>query len=173
MSPYPKNKIRLAGIVNDSIVDGPGIRLTVFVQGCAHACLGCHNPETHDFRGGYDGDIKSIAEKAFSNPLLSGITLSGGDPLYQVPACLELLETIEGHGLDVVVYTGFLWEELLQLASKDETYEKFLGKIDFLIDGPFVLAKRDLTLHFRGSSNQRCIDVKKSLQSNSVVLTDW
>ncbi len=166
-------KIRLAGLVDDSIVDGPGIRLTVFTQGCAHGCPGCHNPDTHAFDQGYDADIASIAQKAFANPLLSGITLSGGDPLYQVPACLELVRAIQGHDLDVLVYTGFVWEDLLQTSQTNGVLLDFLKSIDYLIDGPYVKSLRDLTLPYRGSSNQRCIDVRQSLKTNTLVLLDW
>lgn len=173
MAAPKKGKIRLAGLVDDSIVDGPGIRLAVFTQGCSHACPGCHNPDTHDFEAGYEADIAAVAQKAFDNPILSGITLSGGDPLFQVPACLELVQAIQGHGLDVLVYTGFVWEDILKNSQTNPVLRSFLGKIDYLIDGPYIQSQRDLTLHFRGSANQRCIDVKESLKSHRVVLLDW
>ena len=171
--PHKKGSIRLAGLVDDSIVDGPGIRFTVFTQGCAHGCPGCHNPDTHAFEGGYDADIDAIVAKAFANPLLSGITLSGGDPLYQTEACLELAQKIRGHGLDILVYTGFVWEDLLKKSQTDEVLRAFLKSSDYLIDGPYIKAQRDLTLHFRGSANQRMINVQKSLNSQHVVLMDW
>ena len=173
MAALKTGKIRLAGLVDDSIVDGPGIRLAIFTQGCAHDCPGCHNPDTHAFDQGYDADIHAIAKKAFDNPLLSGITLSGGDPLYQVPACLELVKAIQGHDLDVLVYTGFVWEDLVKTCQTNAVLLDFLKNIDYLIDGPYVKALRDLTLPYRGSSNQRCIDVKASLKRNSVFLLDW
>lgn len=166
-------KIRLAGIVNDSIVDGPGIRLAVFTQGCAHHCLGCHNPETHDFEGGYEEDIDKIVKMALQNPLLSGVTLTGGDPLYQVDACLELAYKLSGHGLSLIVYTGFTWEELDVLRKQNENVDRFLHEVDYLIDGPFLIDERDISLRFRGSTNQRIIDVQKTLHANEVILASW
>ncbi len=170
---FKKGSIRLAGLVDDSIVDGPGIRLTVFTQGCAHGCPGCHNPDTHDFQGGYEADIDAIVAKALANPLLSGVTLSGGDPLFQTAACLELAQKIRGHGLDVLVYTGFVWEDILKKSQTDEVLRSFLKTIDFMIDGPYIQAQRDLTLHFRGSTNQRLINVPESVKTDHVVLMDW
>jgi len=166
-------KIRIAGIVNDSIVDGPGIRLAVFTQGCAHNCPGCHNPETHDFSKGYDEDIDKIIKMALQNPLLSGVTLTGGDPLYQIDACLELAYKLSGHGLSLIVYTGFTWEEIMKPRKENENLDRLLHEVDYIIDGPFHLEERDISLRFRGSTNQRIIDVKKSLHENQMVLVTW
>ncbi len=166
-------KIRLAGIVNDSIVDGPGLRLAVFTQGCSHNCPACHNPETHDFKGGYDEDIDNIVKEALNNPLLSGVTLTGGDPFYQVEPCLELAYKLSGHGLSLIVYTGFTWEELDAIRFNNPSVNRFLHEIDFLIDGPFIKEQRDLSLRFRGSSNQRIIDVQKTLMNHELVVANW
>ncbi len=166
-------KIRLAGIVNDSIVDGPGLRLAVFTQGCAHNCPSCHNPETHDFNGGYEEDIDNIVKMALNNPLLSGVTLTGGDPFYQVDACLELAYKLSGHGLSLIVYTGFTWEELDALRYNNPAVNRFLHEMDFLIDGPFIREERDLSLRFRGSTNQRIIDVQKTLMQHELVTANW
>ncbi|HEY8362091.1 MAG TPA: anaerobic ribonucleoside-triphosphate reductase activating protein [Tissierellaceae bacterium] len=152
-------KLRIAGIVEESIVDGPGIRLVVFTQGCKHNCVGCHNPETHSFTGGKLVDIDSIVEMVKSNPLLDGITLSGGEPFEQVKECTYLAKKIKELGLSVVTYTGYTFEEIL----KDERLRELLLYTDILIDGKFDITKKSLDLQFRGSSNQRIIDVKKYL----------
>lgn len=153
-------KLRIAGIVEESIVDGPGIRLVVFTQGCKHNCVGCHNPETHSFTGGKLVDIDSIVEMVKSNPLLDGITLSGGEPFEQVKECTYLAKKIKELGLSVVTYTGYTFEEIL----KDERLRELLLYTDILIDGKFDITKKSLDLQFRGSSNQRIIDVKKYLR---------
>ena len=159
--------IRLNGIVNDSIVDGKGIRLAIFTQGCPHHCPKCHNPQTHDYQGGYNTDTDEIISIMKENPLLDGITLSGGEPMEQANACIILAEEAKKIGLNVWVYTGYTWEELLY---KNEEIQKLLSFTDVLVDGPFVYSLRSLELCFKGSSNQRIIDVQRSLLQNSVVL---
>ncbi len=161
--------IRIAGMVNDSIVDGPGIRLCLFTQGCFHNCLGCHNPQTHDPNGGYDIDTGEIIEKMKKNPLLDGITFSGGEPFLQPIPLIELARATKEMGLNVISYTGYLWEDII----KNEELFALAKEVDFIIDGPFVKEKMSLMLNFRGSSNQRIIDVKKSLSENTLVLVDW
>lgn len=162
-------EIRIAGIVNDSIVDGPGIRLTVFFQGCVHHCLNCHNPETHDLNGGYLIDSDEIIQKVKNNPLLDGITLSGGDPLLQVEGVIELSKKCKELGLNVVCFTGFTYEEL----TKFSKFDSLIENIDYLIDGRYVDSLRDLSLKYRGSSNQRIIDIKKTLQNSEIILADF
>ena len=157
--------IRVAGIVNDSIVDGPGFRLAVFTQGCPHNCEGCHNPETHDFGGGTVKDTKEIIRMMEDNPLLDGITLSGGDPFCQVEPCIELAKAAKKLNLNVWAYSGWTYEEILA----DAEMSKLLRELDILIDGPFILAQRTLDKRFMGSKNQRAIDVQKSLTEDSVV----
>ena len=166
-------QIRIANIINDSIVDGPGIRLTVFFQGCAHACKDCFNKETWDFNGGVLYDIDKIYDIAMKNPLLDGITLSGGDPLYQVEGALELVKLFKNTDLNIMVYTGFNYEELIEISKNKPVMHEFLENIDYLVDGPFVTELRDISLKFRGSSNQRIIDVQKTLKENKVVLADF
>ena len=161
-------KIRIAGTVNDSIVDGPGLRFAVFTQGCPHHCPGCHNPETHDRNGGHEEDTEAIIEKMLKNPLLSGITLTGGDPLMQPRPCLELAKAAHGKALNVWVYTGYTWEALLK--ENDADRMALIRETDVLVDGPFILAQRSLELDYRGSRNQRLIDVKKSLEQGKPVL---
>ncbi len=157
--------IRIAGLVEESIVDGPGFRFAVFTQGCPHHCPGCHNPQTHDFAGGRDEDTSAIIEKFRKNPLLDGITLTGGDPLCQPEACLELARAAHEAGLNVWAYTGYLYEQALE----NPAMRALLEEVDVLIDGPFLLAERTLSLRFRGSKNQRAIDVPASLKSGAVV----
>lgn len=160
--------MRIAGLANDSIVDGPGLRLTVFTQGCPHHCPGCHNPQSHDFAGGKLCDTGEILEIMHDNTLLDGITLSGGEPFAQAEACAELARAAHDAGLSVWCYTGYIFEELLQ--GKPEWLE-LMSNIDVLVDGPFVLSQRTLEAHFRGSSNQRIIDVQQSLRTGKTVLS--
>ncbi len=155
--------IRIAGTVDDSIVDGPGFRYTVFTQGCSHHCPGCHNPETHDFAGGRTVDTDAIVAQMRANPLLDGLTLSGGDPMEQPAPCAELARQAHALGLNVWCYTGYTLEQLLQEADPDRM--ALLRETDVLVDGPFLLAQRSLELKYCGSRNQRLIDVKKPLSS--------
>ncbi|MBR3020425.1 MAG: anaerobic ribonucleoside-triphosphate reductase activating protein [Clostridia bacterium] len=159
-------RIRIAGTVNDSIVDGPGLRFTVFVQGCPHHCPGCHNPETHDPNGGHETDTERLIEHMKKNPLLSGLTLSGGEPMEQPEACLELAKAAHSMGLNVWCYTGYTWEELI--GERNQKRMNLLEEVDKLVDGPFVLNQRSLELDFRGSKNQRIIDVKEALSSDQI-----
>ena len=154
--------LRLAGIVNDSITDGPGIRLTVFVQGCPHHCPGCHNPQTWAFDGGELVSPAEIMAQIRRNPLLSGVTFSGGEPLAQAAALLPLAEQIKQQGLELAIYTGYTFEQLLTM--NDPAINQLLNLTDTLIDGPFILAQRNLELNFRGSENQRILKAAESLQ---------
>ena len=165
-----KDTIRIAGVIRESIVDGPGLRFAVFTQGCAHHCPECHNPETWDFNGGYDCEIEKIIKVMDENPLLDGITLSGGDPLFQPEASYSLASKVKEKGLNVVVFTGYTYEELMELQSKDPWVEKLLGVTDILIDGRYDKDQRDLTLLFRGSRNQRVIDMNLSREQGRLVL---
>ena len=156
-------KIRIAALVNDSIVDGPGLRYAVYTQGCLHHCKGCHNPQTHDINGGYETDTEDIWREISENPLLSGITFSGGDPLLQPRPLAELAKKAVEEGLSVWCYTGWVWEDLLK--KNDPDIMALLNHIDVLVDGPFLSEQRTLELPFRGSKNQRLIDVQRSLRS--------
>ena len=157
--------IRIAGFENDSIVDGPGFRLAVFTQGCPHHCPGCHNPETHDFAAGTVVDTEKIIAQMLDNPLLDGLTLSGGEPFCQPGPCTVLAKAAHEANLNVWAYSGFTFE---QLQTKPEVQE-LLREVDVLVDGRFELSLRTLDLRFRGSKNQRLIDVKKSLEEGKAV----
>jgi len=155
--------LNLAGTVGDSIVDGPGIRFTIFAQGCAFACPGCQNPQTHAFGTGTDVSIDDLVAKVRSNRLVHGVTLSGGDPFFQAAGFADLAARLTGLGYEVAAYTGFTWENLL--AGGNPAHLRLLRHLDILVDGPFLLERRNLNLRFRGSENQRIIDVPKSLAS--------
>ncbi len=163
-------KLRLFGTANDSIVDGPGLRYTVFVQGCTHNCKGCHNPESHDINGGYEKDIEEIFAEICANPLLDGVTFSGGEPFLQAKALYELGIKIKSKGLNLYVYTGFTFEQLLCGANSENYWSKLLGICDFLIDGRFEEDKKHYKLLFKGSDNQRIIDVSQSLKDNKIIV---
>lgn len=159
-------RFRLAGVVNDSIVDGPGLRLAVFAQGCPHHCPECHNPQSHDFDGGEWGDTDEILRIAEDNCLLDGITLTGGEPFCQPEACAELARGAHELGLNVWVYTGYLFENLL---NGTDAQRELLKNADVLVDGPFLIAQKSMDVRFRGSRNQRLIDVQKSLNAGYAV----
>lgn len=158
--------MRIAGLTQDSIVDGPGFRFTVFVQGCGHHCEGCHNPQTHDPCGGTEMTAEEVIREMRSNPLTDGLTLSGGEPFDQPEDCLVLAKAAHESGLNVWAYSGYRFDQLLV----DDKKSALLQEVDVLIDGPFVLAQRSLALAWRGSRNQRIIDVKQSLAAGEVVI---
>lgn len=159
--------IRLSATANDSIVDGPGLRFTVFVQGCSHRCPGCHNPETHDPLAGRLADTRGLIAQMRENPLLSGLTLSGGEPFEQPEACLALAQGARGLGLDVWVYSGYTYEALL---NRGEAARALLLACDVLVDGPYLQGQRSLELRFRGSRNQRLIDLNQTWARGEVTL---
>ena len=163
-------RFRLSGIVNDSIVDGPGLRLTVFLQGCPYACPGCHNPQTHDVMGGREADTEEVRAMLKKNPLLDGLTLSGGEPLLQPQAACEMAEMAKAQGLNVWCYTGDTVEHMM--LTKDPEIILALEQIDVLVDGPFILEQKSLDLRFRGSRNQRLINMPATLKAGKAVLWD-
>lgn len=164
--------IRLAGLVPESYVDGPGIRFTIFVQGCPHNCEGCHNPETHDFNGGRLADTDKIYNKIKQFPLVKGVTFSGGEPFCQAEPLAELGEKLKKDGYHLMSYSGWTFEQLLKKSESEPQVKRLLGLLDVLVDGRFVLAERTLELHYRGSRNQRLIDVPKSLEKGEAVTVD-
>lgn len=159
-------KVRIAGVVTDSIVDGPGLRLAVFFQGCPHHCPGCHNPHTHDPRGGYEADTDEILDNIRQPSLMTGITLTGGDPFCQPGPFLELAVRAKALVKDVWAYSGSTFEQLLA----DPGSSILLRYCDVLVDGPYIQEQRSLELAYRGSRNQRIIDVQASLATGEVVL---
>ena len=160
--------LRISDTVNDWIVDGPGLRFTVFVQGCPHNCPGCHNPQTHAFDGGTLVEKEQILERIKGNPLLDGVTFSGGEPFCQAKALAALGREIRKLGLNIMTYSGYTFEQLYARRDEDGIGE-LLEVTDWLVDGPYVESLRSLELQFRGSSNQRILDVKKSLAAGEPV----
>lgn len=167
-------KIRVSSdITFDSIVDGPGLRMVIWTQGCMHNCIGCHNPQTHSLCGGYEVDTKDIINTIKDLKLQKGITLSGGEPFLQAEALEEIAKEAKKYKLDVWSYTGFTFEELLDKNNPHYLKNiKLLNQIDVLVDGKFIENKKDIGLRFRGSSNQRIIDVQKSLKYKTLFLKE-
>jgi anaerobic ribonucleoside-triphosphate reductase activating protein len=159
--------LRIGGIEPESIVDGPGFRYALFVQGCHFRCPGCHNAHLQTFAGGTEMTVNDVLRDIKNNPLLDGITLSGGDPFTQAASCAALAEKVRALGLSVITFTGSLWEDLL--SSGREDWMRLIEASDVIVDGPFVMALRDLDLRFRGSANQRLIDVRRSLAAGRAV----
>lgn len=164
-------KIRLAApIQSDSVVDGEGIRTVIWTQGCSHNCKGCHNPETHDFNGGVLIDVEEIKNEISNLEFQDGITLSGGDPFMQPEACLEIAKFAKTLGLNVWSYTGFTFDQLKILSKSKPVIMELLQNVDVLIDGKFILEEKSFNVKYRGSKNQRIIDVKESLLQGNAVL---
>ena len=164
-----ENTLRLAGVTEDSIVDGPGLRFTVFAQGCPHACPGCHNPQTHDPAGGYEENIDALLSRFKRNPLLAGVTLSGGEPFAQAAALAAFATAIQALGKTVWIYSGYTFEQILSKAPQQEGWRALLEAADVLVDGPFLLSEKTLGLRFRGSRNQRILDISASLQAGAAI----
>ena len=161
--------VRVAGLIQDSIVDGPGLRFVVFTQGCDRCCEGCHNPETWDINGGTDITAEKIIAEMLGNPLTDGLTLSGGEPFSQAAECVKVASAARGEGLNVWVYTGYTFEELLTRAESEQAVKELIGLTDVLVDGKFLLAERTLSLKWRGSRNQRVLDCQKSIAAGEAV----
>ena len=151
--------LRLSGVISESIVDGPGFRYVVFTQGCPHGCPGCHNPQTHDFNGGTLIDPLTLLPEIDENPLLAGVTFSGGEPFCQPEALLPLAREIKARGLHLLIFSGYTYDQLQAMAASSEATAQLLRLCDTLIDGPYIEEQRDLTLQFRGSANQRVLQL--------------
>ena len=162
--------MRIAGTLAHSLVNGEGWRFVIFTQGCPHHCPGCQNPDTHDSAGGEEMSLDHLKDliKEQSQKLTDGVTFSGGDPFFQPADCAELASYTHSLGMDVWAYTGWTYEELL----KDPKKMGFLKQVNILVDGPFLMDLKSNSYKFRGSTNQRIIDVKKSLSSGQVILWD-
>lgn len=164
-------QIRLAApLQSDSVVDGYGVRTVIWTQGCSHNCPFCQNPSTHSFEGGELFTLEEIFSELDNLEGQNGITLSGGDPLFQIDAVCEIAKYAQKIGLNVWCYTGFTYEEIKEMGKKNKKYLEFLKYLDVLVDGKFEIAKKNLDLLFRGSSNQRLIDIKETLKKKKVVL---
>jgi anaerobic ribonucleoside-triphosphate reductase activating protein len=160
--------IRLSGIIHESLVNGPGIRRVFFSQGCIHNCEGCFNPETHSFDGGELRDMDELIEDLKNNPIISGVTFSGGDPFEQADKFSYMAEKIKGLGLNIWCYTGYTFEYIVQDLSNRPYWESLISNIDVLVDGRFEISLKDENIRYRGSANQRVIDVKESLKTNKI-----
>lgn len=161
---------QISGIVEESIVDGPGIRYVIFTQGCPHHCPGCHNPETHSFEGGRLADPEAVLRALEENPLLKGVTFSGGEPFCQPEPLADLAEAVHRLGRDVIIYSGYTLEQLLNMDNP--AVLRLLDQADLLVDGRFELGQKDLTLRFRGSRNQRVIDMKRTRSEGVLALLE-
>lgn len=159
--------LHLSNILGDSIVDGPGIRTVIFSQGCPHHCPGCHNPSTWSFEGGTAMDEEDIVQIVRSNPLCRGVTFSGGEPFAQAEGFTKLAILLKAQGYEVASFSGYTFEQLLQ---GTDAQKQLLQQIDVLIDGPFIQSERSLSISFRGSKNQRILDVPASLEAGHAVL---
>ncbi|MDF2521193.1 MAG: anaerobic ribonucleoside-triphosphate reductase activating protein [Clostridia bacterium] len=164
------SRIRLSGITRQSVVDGLGFRYVVFAQGCPHGCKGCHNPSTHTFEGGELKAIDNILQEIRKDSMLDGITCSGGECFEQAEQFAYLAKSVKDMGLNVWAYTGYTFEEIMQSKEERKGWGEFIRYIDVLVDGRYEEDNRDLSLSFRGSTNQRLIDMQKTLSTGKLSL---
>ncbi|NLB90378.1 MAG: anaerobic ribonucleoside-triphosphate reductase activating protein [Clostridiales bacterium] len=162
--------VQVAGISEESFVDGPGIRFVIFVQGCPHRCPGCHNPQTHSFEGGEEKEIEGLLMQMEKNPLQDGVTFSGGEPFGQAKALGVLAQKAKEKGINLWAYTGYTFEQLLEKGKKEPEIITFLHQLDVLVDGLFILDQRSLHEPFVGSKNQRLIDVPATLAADHQII---
>ena len=171
------NKIRLSGIAYESLVNGPGLRRVFFSQGCKHNCKGCFNPETHSFELGEEKDMDELIEDVINSPFIKGVTFSGGDPLEQADKfaymAKKLNDIIKYRDFNIWCYTGYKFEYILNNLDERLGWRELINNIDVLVDGKFEEDKKEEGLKFRGSSNQRIIDIKESLKSKKIVVLDY
>lgn len=165
--------LKLAGIIRESIVDGPGYRFAIFTQGCPHHCEGCHNPSTWPFESGTSVAVGRLFDEIKKTELIRGITLSGGEPFCQAAPLSVLCRRVHEAGLDIIAYSGYRLEELLDGADDTNHWRELLENIDYLVDGRFILAEKSMLLKFRGSRNQRILDVRRSLSSGRAAEIEW
>lgn len=162
-------QFRVSGIIRESVVDGPGLRSVIFAQGCPRRCPGCHNPDSLDPDGGTLMDVDEVIAMIIKIKLISGVTFSGGEPFMQAGAFAKMADVLSRRGLNIMTYTGYTWEELLEMTEKDEEINALLERTDYLVEGPFIEAQKDLNLPFRGSRNQRIINVQESLRTKGLI----
>jgi anaerobic ribonucleoside-triphosphate reductase activating protein len=170
---YMEKTIRLAGIAYESLVNGPGIRRVFFSQGCKHNCKSCFNPNTHDFNSGELRNIDELIKDTLDNPIIKGVTFSGGDPWEQADKFAYMAKEFRNNGLNVWSYTGYTYEYILENKDKRLGWNDLLSNIDVLVDGRFEEDKMEEGLKFRGSKNQRIIDIKESLQDGKIVVLKY
>ncbi len=164
MAETKSTTLRVIDIVPGTSVDGPGLRTSIYFAGCAHRCEGCHNPQSWDFNAGKEMTVDEIVAVVEENGF--NVTFSGGDPIYQAEQLCHLAEKLKEAGYTIWCYTGFRFDELLQMPGS----LPLLPLLDVVVDGPFIQSLRDTNLRFRGSSNQRLIDVVSSLKQGSICL---
>lgn len=164
------HKLRIAGMIPESVSDGPGLRFVLFLQGCPRSCPGCHNPQTQDKNGGYDISINEIMAEIRKDPLVTGITLSGGEPFLQAGSLVPLLKECRTLGLDIITYSGWTFEQLI--AANDPDWNALIAESDIIVDGPYIQEQRSFQIKFRGSKNQRLVNVPLSLLMLSVYSND-
>lgn len=164
-------QLRIAGLTKESIVDGPGIRYVVFAQGCNHKCKGCHNPDTHSMSGGYEIDVDMLIKDILNSKHIDGVTFSGGEPFLQAEAFLYIAKVLKHHNIHIISYTGYTFEQIIGNNINHEI--ELLNNIDVLIDGPYIEKLRDLSIPYRGSKNQRIIDVCSSLLYKSAITFEF
>ncbi len=165
--------IRLSGIAYESLVNGPGMRRVFFAQGFKHNCEGCFNPETHDFSGGEEKNIDDLIKDVLKNKMIKGITFSGGDPLEQADKFSYMAKAFKKSGLNIWCYTGYTFEILLEKMKNEDSIRELIENIDVLVDGRFEINNKKEGLRFRGSSNQRIIDVKESLKQEKISILEY
>ena len=161
--------VRLAGIAYESLVNGPGMRRVFFAQGCKHKCEGCFNPETHSFDGGEIMDMDKLIKDVLDNPMLKGVTFSGGDPIEQAHSFAYMAKAFKKANLNIWCYTGYTFEEILDRMEENKELKELINNIDVLVDGKFQLNNKKEGLKFRGSTNQRLINIKESLDKNKII----
>lgn len=165
--------VRLSGIAYESLVNGPGVRRVLFSQGCKHNCKGCFNPDTHCINGGKEFVADDLVKDILKNPMLKGVTFSGGDPLEQAEKFAYIASKLNNKGLNIWCYTGYTFEYIMENANKRKGWKELIDNINVLVDGKFQLEKKIEGLRFRGSANQRIVDVKKSMASGDVVTLEF
>lgn len=163
-----KDTIRLSGIAYESLVNGPGIRRVFFSQGCKHNCKGCFNPDTHDFNGGEERVIKDLIKDTLDNPMIKGVTFSGGDPFERAEEFSYMAKEFKNAGLNVWCYSGYAFERIIEISKENKGFKDLINNIDVLIDGKFIEEEKDEEIKYRGSRNQRIIDVKTSIESGEI-----
>lgn len=165
--------IRLSGIAYESLVNGPGIRRVFFSQGCKHNCKGCFNPDTHDFNGGENRNMDELIESVLDNPMIKGVTFSGGDPLEQAEKFAYMAKAFKNNNLNIWCYTGYTYEYIREHKDENNGWNELLNNIDVLVDGKFEEENMQEGLKFRGSTNQRIIDIKESLNHGKILTLDY